>query len=464
MSVYAFVDSIDASPTVLLDLDDQAPLSVIEGVKTAPPTRRVSSYGSSARDGDVLAQDSYNDRTITIPLSFKQLSSAEDQVATIQALGRLLDGPQWLMWQHEGMTVPVFYRTRYGDTDIDDSIMDAKPQRDVTLTIVAEPFAYGLPESGTATIANDPTAATNPMSYVFPAVKGDVATPLVLSIPASAGSSQPVFVSTATPSAIGAPFYADTASTGLSPGQTGWTLSDVTDSAWIGGSKRRGVKTTGSNVQDVIDSQLIAVPVGDYRVFARGHATVDTSVIFNYPDENPPIPTGLIPGGGPTATWFDFGIARLPTDAPQTADPFGLAPSDFTTSVSASFDMVASAGTVDLDGLLFIPVGLDAAGCSKFIRTYIFSSGAATLTIDGVNEAARLVSTSGPPFQTLAGTAPAVDGAGFPEVVPGYSNQLALIRNTYTPFGGGGNDSKTATTVVTWKYYPRYLYVRPATT
>ena len=42
--IYAFVDAPTDSPTVILNLDDQTPLTVVEGAKTSPPQRRVTSF------------------------------------------------------------------------------------------------------------------------------------------------------------------------------------------------------------------------------------------------------------------------------------------------------------------------------------------------------------------------------------------------------------------------------------
>lgn len=197
---WQIVDSIVASPTVLLDLDNNSPLSVQEGTDVSPPKlRRTTS--ASLGDGDVESRASYMDRVVKLSLNIKAGTSAESQASTLQTLARLLDRREgvWIKWHSEGMTQPLFFHTRRADYEVLDAVLDATPIRGVRLEIPCEPFAYGLPETGSFTVTNDPTAGTNKMAVKWAtavgAVKGDVLTPLTLKFPALDGGHRIVVAS-----------------------------------------------------------------------------------------------------------------------------------------------------------------------------------------------------------------------------------------------------------------------------
>lgn len=460
---WQFVDSIASSPTVLLDLNDRNPFKVASWNAPPPPKNR-SGTSSSARDGTNVAQESFSDREITLTVNIH--STSQDGSATaIQALGRLLNAGQWLKF-NPGTTNPVFFRTKPAEIDqLNDFNFSTDGFRTATLTIPAEPFAYGLPESGSATIANDPTAGTNPMSYVFPTVKGDVATPLWLSVPLASGEeSQPVFASVATTSVLSQSYYLDASGGSIPAAAGGWTSTNPTDSAWVGGSKRRAVKTAGIAAQTMVAASTVAIPAGDYRVFVRALATVD--MYLRLVDSNSLSSFASVIPATAAARWFDWGVCRFPFGAPPSGDPYGLVPamSNSLSVVVGPAASLATTGQIDLDGLLLVPAGLDAQASSKFIRVLVRnpSASAVSLNMDGVNDLVSLYGTSGPPYNTAGGSL-SIDGAGFPEVVPGKSNLLTVLRRTHNP-ASTVDDDKTITTALSWLYYPRYLYVRPATT
>ena len=174
---WQIVDSIASSPTVLLDFDDRNPFTVMGGSVSPPRLRRSS--GQALGDGSMVSDSSYEDRVVKLKLNVWNTTAAAQSTA-IQTLGRLLDRPEglWIKWLSEGKTEPVFFRTRRADLDVVDLVLSASPERDITLEIPCEPFAYGLPETGSFTVNNDPTVGVNPMSYVFESIKGDVSSPL----------------------------------------------------------------------------------------------------------------------------------------------------------------------------------------------------------------------------------------------------------------------------------------------
>lgn len=439
MPIYRFVDAIDASPTTLLDLDDQSPLTVTSA-STSPPRRRVSSFGSSARDGDVLSQKSYADRTLTILLKFKYGATAEEQSETIQKIGRLLDDGAWLWWQHDGKIEPVFYRTKYGDIDVDDVILDETPQRRVTLTITAEPFAYGLPETGTVTINNDPTHVTNPMSCVFPAVKGDVATPLALELPPLDKSMYSVTTSDDYTGLIfGQPTAAGT--------PAGWTRTDgLADSDAVGGTTFRGVKASGSLGQAVA-VDLLLTPPGDWRLLVRARSTVVGATMFSTGYVSPATPTPIADGVG--YVWHDLGVNRFPQQSiAQSQELPGLVtPGPTTTDLLLILEIAGTSGEIRIDCVLLVPAGLDDAEVSTLLMT----SGAAiqgATEIDSLNEICFGYYLSHSRLIPCAG--------GFPRVLPGSENHLTILPRIYPD-----PDDLGAALTVDWMYYPRYLYDRP---
>ena len=186
---YQFVDSISATPTVLLDLDNLTPFHVAEGSSVSPPRLRRTASPSLMGDGSIESGSYYEDRVITLVL-VPQLVAAETQATAIQTLARILDQREgaWLKWQSEGMSEPLFYRTRRADFEVVDLVLDAQPDRTLNLEIIAQPFGHGLPETGSFTVTNDPTTGTNKMMYSFGTIKGDVLTPLHLSFPTPAAN------------------------------------------------------------------------------------------------------------------------------------------------------------------------------------------------------------------------------------------------------------------------------------
>lgn len=452
MPIYAFVDKIDASPTILFDLDNQSPFSVVEGTQTPPPAKRFSQTSSSSRDGDNIAQSSYSDRVLTIILRVELNATAESQVEGIQALGRLLDDEQWIMWQHDTMIEPVFFRTRRGDMDVDDYMMVDRPKRTIRLTIPAEYAAYGLPVTNTVTINNDPTAATNPMSYAFPDIQGDVKTELSLSAQHDGDPLQQSLYNTAAgPSALLSPLNGGWENNGASA--SGWTMTaSASDATAIGGVTTTMVKASGTSASPFVLMKVLSVPPGEYRVIAR----VKSSAVGGT------LTTGSVTRNlYPTSKyfWYDFGVAR-PTGTFPRATPAGIGT---LTSQPMRFSFTGAFtgnGTISLNRVLLVPAGVDGDALNRMLLTADgLNSG--TTYIDSLTQAAWTGPTAFA-LLTVAG------GAGFPQVLPGYPNRLTIIprmapSKAYDPLDNFDADDKTLTTVLTYSYYPRYLYTRPAT-
>jgi len=186
VDVIRFVDSIAASPTVRLDLNDNVTWGVTYDSDFSPPSLKSSWAGTLLADGELLTAAAYANRTINLTLEVK-VSTVDAVAEQLQKLWRELNRPtNFLMWQPTGMTHPVFFRTfRSSDTSVTD-YPGAGTFRVVEVSVEAEPFAYGLKEAlSTVTITNDPAADTNGMYFDVPSPKGDVETPLYLAIDGS---------------------------------------------------------------------------------------------------------------------------------------------------------------------------------------------------------------------------------------------------------------------------------------
>lgn len=454
--VLQFVDSISASPTVLLDLNNQAPIYLAEDGWSAPPPRLDRTASSStSRDGTSVAQSAYADRELVITVGLD--TATPDQAAeAIQAIARLLNSEgQWLKYQTA--IEPVFFRTKRAEID---ALAEFNGQRDgfreVTLRIPAEPFAYGLPVTGTTTINNDPTAATNPMSYVFPAIQGDVATPVSMSL-VSEASHASLFANLMLSMSSGSnvpttPAFVQTVSvTGAS---AGWTYTGgFADVDGIGGTVSRYVKASGT----LTAGPTLQLPSsqGDYRILARLKASADGTAQLVMPDGVTKSTRTLEVDAD--YHWYDFGVFRLPDFYSTTAIPVVDQPSTSgTTAVSIYLNLTGATGDVRVDGVLAVPAGLDDDAASSLLLGAGGGSAASgwTTFVDSLSSR-LLIYKSGLRTQSVA-----VAG-GFPSLLPGTRNVMTLVRAL--PFSVG-SDPLTAGGVMNYLYYPRYLYIRPATT
>lgn len=456
MPTYAFVNGISASPTILFNLDNQSPFSVVVGTQTPPPSKRYSQSGSTSRDGDNIAQSSYNDRLLTIVLRVELKATAEEQVEGIQKLGRLLDSEQWLMWKHDTMIEPVFFRTRRGDMDIDDYMMVDRPKRTITLSIPAEPFAYGAAVTGSTTISNDPTVAvsSNPMSYVFPAIQGDVAAPVDLKMLASPLVMSSAISVAAGPSVPSVPVSARASSMGTAT--AGWTTSlGAADTDAFGGLTTLFTKTSGA-IRSPAASHTLTSPKGDFRLFVRARTNVSDAVLYTSTTRDASLNTtsNVKLVSGSDYRWYDLGVSRPPR-TPEIVGPTpGLfTPFDPSWNVSVACFMDSAAGVIAIDRVLALPAGLDDDVLSSLLILGEVLTATGPTHVLSEEQIAFIDSTPLP-----RATYPMTIAGGLPRVVPGAKNVLTLVKRI------GANDVKSAPITLNFYYYPRYLYIRPATT
>lgn len=467
---YQFVDAISATPNVLLDLDNRNPFTVVEGTSTSPPTLERSTMKSQA-DGSVETGTSYNNREIVLELGM-ELVAAETQATAIQTLARILDRRQgaWLKWQSEGMTKPLFFRTKRANFQVIDNVLDAKPDRALTIPLEAEPFGYGLAVSSNAVITNSPVAGTNKMAFKFPAIQGDVATPLRLSFTDPIDAVHRIVFGSCSfldgTVGPGTPYWRALNADTIGANELGvWTLADAADTAFISDVKRtmtRVANSGGDDKRSPHSAQMVtwtALPPGDYRGFIRGRGTAH--VDFQNASGKKAIANEII-GTTAVVTWdslSDVPIA-MPGGVPPSDLKFGLnnaiANPPFRLDVFwDELDDEDNGGTIDLDGLLMIPVDLPNAVCRFGFVSFPTGYTSKTVVVDGINGDRRYATATKDAVTQFV--APDDLGGGTPVVVPGADNTLFFLATVNPGLATAAADSETSTITVNYTYHPRYL-------
>jgi hypothetical protein len=181
LGALAFVDSIAASPTVRLDLSGgtRGPFNLRDGSDFPPPPLKRSIPSSLLADGGTPTSATYDNRVISLHLGVMDSGEfrAADAAATqMQLLMRELDRPGNFLRYRADTTTAVFFRTfRSGP----DAVAWDPFTRRATVTLLAEPFAYGLEQTlSPVTVTNNPAAGSNGMFLDITSPMGDVETPL----------------------------------------------------------------------------------------------------------------------------------------------------------------------------------------------------------------------------------------------------------------------------------------------
>lgn len=463
MAVLRFVDSIQASPTVRLNLNDITTWAM--GAETTfgiPPIRRTVS-SSMLRDGDHVAASSYGNRELNLTLELG--SGVADTAATqLQLLQRELDRERnILQYTAGGLSNTVFFRTFRTSPD---NVRWDITRKQVKVTILAEPFALGLREDIAAiTVRNDPTL-TNGLFADLTGVKGDVETPLFIEYAdGAAGLQRSGF-------AVGvrwgsSPYpnrFHQAESMGLAVPDT----TVVADAAMSGGSKTRTTFTSSATHTPRLASNFPALtdPAGAenwgvYRVFARVAQTVATdvitmsvrsvgidnrSVILQSQTQPQLVDLGTLDSTCGLSTVGGYAAAEY-----RIEDQAGL---------FLSAGRTSGTGSLDIDYLAFVP----ADECFGSWAAFTDVNATTDLgVIDGPNSSTYVatVITGATPGRSATRTS-AITGR-LPRVVPG-NNRLVMVETTK---GQAAPTSNLLTTSIsmTCRYWPRYVSVaRPATT
>jgi hypothetical protein len=461
-----FVDTITASPTVRLNLNDES-VWACTNFDAPPPRLRRAIATNLLNPGGYVASASHEMRTITIRLEC--ITNSQDLGATeLQKLARELDRPKNLIqYQPTGATKPVFFRTYRSDvSDILDMVA-AKTFRTITIELLADPYALGLSETlvNGVTINNDPAHVTNPMGLTLGAVLGDVPAPLRVSCTGSVNAVMPLLgVTTMQPGYTLAtrPLFFQAES-----GTLGTDASVVSDAAMSGGSKIRVTPgTANSSVRVTFTADQF--PVGNYRVFLRCGKTVNADVWT----------VRLQQVGWNDGWWGEDAKLTISSAAMRWADlgvlPLGSGNMDadnerltYQILLRVWAGRTRGSGSLDIDAMILIPAdGNRFLACRNIITDLGEVYTGHTIVWDGNQDAIYTHETSTGRVQSALGY-PSV--GGIPWVVPGHTNYLWYMVNAthYTVSNITSSfvypaDSITASVVLTATYFPRYLYVRPS--
>ena len=441
-----FVDSIDASPTVRLDLNDE--VSWFTELFSAPPPRlRRSVANNSMRDGIHVGSSTYDARTLPIVLTCRK-ANQDDAATEMQKLWRELDREKnYLMYQPQGAAKPVFFVLYRSDTSALADVMAQAAMRTVELELLAEPHALGLMETlGPYTVNNDPQAASNPCYFDTTAALGDAPAPAVVVVDSSSTFTSAVLATGpnnyySQAEAMGG--YTDTSVPGGGP-----------DAAMSGTGTNNYARTTFATDATMVKRLAIEryVEPGTYRVLVPVRRSEAASVIkVRLGADGAEVATQLTT----SRQLVDLGLISTTEQLAVVgyASASNSAVQPLTIELHAS--RASGAGTLDWDYFILVPAS----------QSYLIADTGTELieglVLDGVTEEAH--AWEPPAGDPLLGTAIPYNATvtlvgGFPCVTPGEVTRFHFLQSSTN---GAMTNSRTASIRVA--YWPRYVHVRPAT-
>ena len=470
MATWQFVaDFITASPTVLLDLNSTASsLRVMDGYNLDPPKYTKGYAESSLRHGATPTNSVASNRMLTIPILV--LSSSASAASVIESLGDQIAVDNILKVQF-GSSNPVFFRT-FANPDYALEVKKTLVENaQITLSLEAEPFAYGVRVTeGTFTVSNNPAAGTNPCRFDV-APLGDVPTPLLIVSTTTGASGAPSGLVNkwthigarrrGTPSNYSNVVQGEDMTQG-----TGAVVT--VDANFSNGSKSRIGFGTATNVLRLSDTfpgngTAVADARGQYRVYARCAKTVagDTITVQLGYGASSAAPvfndTLTLPAGAAGPYWVDLGMVPVPAYGNPVHAGFagGAELKVLLGFVGLYAARTAGSGSLDVDCLYFVP----ADDQTLIVR---FPSTDSTYAIDGTTPeggAVYSVNTALDTVNSIAAPPQIVGGGGFPEAVPNQTNRFHILRHVDPT---GTVDAIADTTTFTVYYWPRWREaVRP---
>jgi len=451
--VIQFVDSIAASPTVRLDLNDDTRWWCRE-FQALPPRLRYSVSNNAMSDGAYVSSSAYDGRTLTLTLDLVA-SSQDINAEELQKLARELDRDTNLIrYQPNGATKPVFFKTSRADfADLFDQ-QAALAVRRLTIDIPAEPFALGLRESiSVGTVSNDPAAANG--CYVdVTGVIGDVAAEPVITFGTDTAAGETLILATLPEPSASLPVAVQAESMTLGTDTT--NPGGAADAAMSGSGTtnyRRTSFATSASLSTRLSwsSSTLAerdALTGTWRVLAAVRLSNNTTTVQIQPAW----------AGDSLAAYHYGGLVTPVKTANRQLIDLGLVtfgtisdlPGGVNLSLSAQRD--SGTGTLDWDFILFVPaVDSQARMSGDTFNTVDVPAANAYATKP---TAADRWTASG----YTAGTAQVT--GGFPRLRPNVTTRLYWTTYAADPVLFGAYD-KTKTATVTVNYQPRYQFVRP---
>lgn len=454
-----------SSPTQSrLDLNDGSTWTLLDtGTEFPPPPLKRAMASTLMTDGARVPAAAYDNRMLNLRL--RLTAASEDASATaLQNLFRELDRPfNILKWQPANATHPVFFRTFRGGAEAVREVLPSGAGREVDVTLLAEPFAYGLKKTlTTSTVTNNPASSCY---FDIDSPLGDVETPLILQLDyTQVDDKGPTAISVRRRGAVSlTPFVLQAES------MTGGTDTSVqANDAVMSGSGSNYMRCTFATVAAAMTIRLTSstfptLPAvenrGTYRVFLRCRKSVSGNAIN--------VQLGWTFGATsasnrevalPSTTdrrWIDLGLVQIPFAADPQFD--GLSGDEIPARGgvwTVSAQRTSGSGNMDFDCLAFVPA------CDRFaLVSWPSSSGPVAAMVDSTSETVHYLGADGSVYpRELASLA-----GRFPYLTPNQDNRVFVLLNA----GGsasGISDDITSTVDVTPMYYPAYLYVRPAST
>jgi hypothetical protein len=490
--ILQFVDSVSATAALRLDVNDGVTwILEAPSVDFSPPPLQRALAGTLLTDGQVQSGSSYGNRTLRCTLSLTTSPPSADTAATQhQILNRELDRDfNIIKWQPAGATSPVFFRTMRSPVTAAHPISPLNTSGVFAVEILAEPFALGLREDvAVVTVNNDPAAGSNGLFFDVSGVKGDVDTPAVIECAAASQKCMMLVLGVrqhGTPSdllhfvqAESLTLGTDTTNPGGGPDATmsGATLNNFVRTSFA--TDATMVWRTRFTLSGLTAAQRQAIR-GTFRLFAVVRRSVSTDTIKFAVSADVTASgvdfTGLtqvtFPAGGSNTvrTLVDLGLVNL-----NRAVPAGVgyattaqAPAGIGFTIGASR---TGTGTLDWDYVMLVP-----ADESLMLASNGLGGGTVPTTwvLDGVNESSYFPESTASPFAGTVGLQDAPPGAapyglagGFPQLRPNHANRIIMTSVVDARAFGVSPLSidKTVTMPLTVSYWPRYLYIRPATT
>lgn len=420
------------------------------------------SLGAPELEADPLAVGAlYGLRTVTLtPRITGGPATAFPELAKLSV--EIQRTRNWLMFQYDEVSDPFWLRTyrsppqpiNLEEVYVDrDSSEWAKP-----VELRADAFARGQKVTLPAvTISNDPAGAgPNKASYTLPAIEGDAPAPLsmLLTSPTADEFKAPMVALTSSEQAYTPPLLA-----------VNWSFLELpspppktTNAAYVSG----GYYAAPNSADSSIGITTVTPPfAGRYKTYLRAGFS-DTESEFDLDCGGGRVRVTKRSLGDPASDpwqwwgasgsqgWIDMGTVTLGGGWSEVLNP------SLDTDVQLDITRLSGTGKIRVDALLFIPI--DDNGEHRVeartlkVDPLIVPTGATTkFYADSENH--QLWAAIDP-----TGTAvwdPYVVGGlsgRFPQVIPGRTNVLHLLRNVDT-----GTDLKTDTTSVTMSYFPRRL-------
>lgn len=448
--VVKIVDSIAASPTVLLDLNGETTNGwYCRMLKSDPPRLRRSVSQNAMRDGAFVSSAVWDARTVVADLELIK-NNQDDWASEWQKLARLVAvGGIFLMWQPSGASKPVFFPLMPSDIPTVDEVLAQAAFRRPQVEFMAEPFALGARERlvTSSPVVNANTGATD--YYVGGVVLGDVPTPAVISFTETV--TQPVWIGAGPKVPFSYP---------AESGSNGTDTSSVAGDATYANSAGKLVSFATTTA---MATRVSAIPgptpsLGLCRVWMRCKKSVagDSINVRVSSSASGPIATPTTAASVSVATtsfqMVDLGVVELPAGghggigyAIDTLAPFDL---------FIDAQRVSGSGSLGIDYVAFVPVQQSTA-----VSSIPAPPGSGCVVLDGVRDVVLLTSNTDP-FNASADITAVATGTqrtgSLPMLTPSASDfsYLCFLRLE----GHTLSDSTTLTV----DYWPRYLHVRPS--